>query len=296
MWKANKYTDKLTVRIIDRDGGEVGTAVTQFLLSQAHKGGLGYFVTSPDEFPTDPEVYHDIVEEGAWGAVVIHAGASQMIATARAIGNASYDGREAIHFVYAQARNELANGNYLVPLATQHLTAVTQKIGAQSVAEFLPTVAGNATALQLLAQAPQTLSAPLGFTPVNLRPYDQPVAQAITLVGRKLSPTTKLTTTVIYMLIFSFICTMANNGAREIISPYLTNRAYIIYRITAPLVLYLPLSLLFAMVSLPFKAHFDAHFTYAGGFFVWWMVLFLGMGSVGLVSTSDHISSAKCPR
>ena len=38
----------------------------------------------------------------------------------------------------------------------------------------------------------------------NLRPYDQPVASAITLVG------------MIYMLIFSFIIAMLNNGAREI--------------------------------------------------------------------------------
>lgn len=190
MWKSARYTDKLTVRIIDRDGGVVGNGVTQFLLSQAHQGGLGYFVTSPNEFPTDPEVYHDIVQEGAWGAVIIHSGASQMMTNARATGNASYNGMEAIHFVYAQARNELATGNYLVPIATRHLTMITEKIGAESVAQFLPTIAGNASAIALLAQAPQTLSNPIGFTPVNLRPYDQPVAQAITLVGREFSSST----------------------------------------------------------------------------------------------------------
>ena len=43
----------------------------------------------------------------------------------------------------------------------------------------------------------------------NLRPYDQPVATAITLVG------------MIYMLIFSFIIAMMNNSAREIMQVYL---------------------------------------------------------------------------
>lgn len=43
--------------------------------------------------------------------------------------------------------------------------------------------AGNATALSLLSAAPRTVSGGVSFTFVNLRPYDQPVAAAITLVG-----------------------------------------------------------------------------------------------------------------
>lgn len=54
------------------------------------------------------------------------------------------------------------------------------------------------------------------------------------------------------------------------------------YRILAPMSLYAWLSLVFAMINLPFKVDFGAHFTYAGGFFLWWVILFLGMASVGL--------------
>ncbi|BEI86554.1 hypothetical protein CcaverHIS002_0608410 [Cutaneotrichosporon cavernicola] len=268
LWKANHYTDRLAIRVVDRDGGEIGSAVTAFLLSQRKKFGLGYFVTSPSEFPTDAELSHNIVQEGAWGAVVINAGATANLASARAGGNTSYDGRDAIQFIYAQARNELASGSYMLPMVTAHLNAITDTVGVQSVASFLQ----SADEAVLRAAPPSTLSSPVGWNIVNLRPYNQPVAQAITLVG------------LIYMLIFSFICTMANNGAREIISPYLSNKAYITYRIVAPLLLYLPLSLFFAMVSLPFKVSFDAHFTYAGGFFLFWMVMFLGMASVGLAT------------
>ncbi|GMK57815.1 hypothetical protein CspeluHIS016_0406490 [Cutaneotrichosporon spelunceum] len=268
LWKANHYTDKLAIRIVDRDGGEIGSAVTSFLLSQRKKFGLGYFVTSPSEFPTDDELNYNIVQEGAWGAVVINSGATTNLANARLGANASYDGRDAIQFIYVQARNELATGSYMMPLIQAHLNAITGELGTESVANFL----SSASEGTVRAAPPSTLSDAVGWHIVNLRPYNQPVAQAITLVG------------LIYMLIFSFICTMANSGAREVISPYLTNRAYISYRIIAPLTLYLILSLFFAMVSLPFKVSFGAHFSYAGGFFLFWMVMFLGMASVGLAT------------
>lgn len=58
--------------------------------------------------------------------------------------------------------------------------------------------------MALLAQAPTTISNSVYYQMENLRPYTQPVAQAIVLVG------------LIYMLIFAFIITMMNNGAREV--------------------------------------------------------------------------------
>jgi hypothetical protein len=57
--------------------------------------------------------------------------------------------------------------------------------------------------MNLLAQAPSTIVQPVYFTLNNLRPYNQPVAQAITLVG------------AIYLLIFSFIVTMILAPIRE---------------------------------------------------------------------------------
>ena len=38
------------------------------------------------------------------------------------------------------------------------------------------------------------------------------------------------------------------------------------------------------MVSLPFDVHFGAHFTYAGGFFLWSFTVFLSMISTGLAA------------
>lgn len=267
MWKSNRYTNKLTVRVIDRDGGEIGQTFSQNLLSQTN---LNYFATDPSEFPTAADVAHDIVEEGAWASIVINAGVSDALLSARENGNSSWSGLSVIDVYYAQARQETAINSYLIPFIQQALTQLSFEYNTQSAATYLQDNINNATALSLVAQAPTTITNAVWFSMNNLRPYDQPVAQAITLVG------------LIYMLIFSFIMTMSNNAVREIIAPFLTTRSYIIYRLVSPLSLYFPVSFFFAMVNLPFKIDFGAHFTYAGGFFLWWFALFLGMAAVGL--------------
>ena len=76
------------------------------------------------------------------------------------------------------------------------------KIGTDPTS--LQAQSGNATAITLLSQAPSTIVRPVYFTLNNVRPYNQPVATAITLVG------------AIYLLIFSFIVTMTLFPVREI--------------------------------------------------------------------------------
>lgn len=110
------------------------------------------------------------------------------------------------HHTHApQARNEIATGNYIVPLTTQMLQATTsayatstaQRVFAQIDSNGQP----NSTALQMIANAPQTISPAVSWTMVNLRPYtyarccmfspltladvfySAPAAQAATLVG-----------------------------------------------------------------------------------------------------------------
>jgi hypothetical protein len=57
--------------------------------------------------------------------------------------------------------------------------------------------------MENLARAPLTINPAVSYTMNNLRPYNQPVASAITLVG------------LIYMLIFAVIMTMVNNVCRQ---------------------------------------------------------------------------------
>ena len=64
----------------------------------------------------------------------------------------------------------------------------------------------------------------------------------------------------IYIIIFSFIVTMAGYGVRTPIEPFLTTKELLLIRIFAPLTLYAPLSLSYSMISLCFKVPFQAKF------------------------------------
>ncbi|KAG8692181.1 hypothetical protein FRC08_009958 [Ceratobasidium sp. 394] len=264
------HAPSLKTWVIDRDGGEVGQAVVQGLLATTQGGTkqhLGWRQIPADQVD---DVAYAIVDEQAWGAVVINPGATARLAAARASGNSSYNPMSAITFYYAQARNEQATGSYVSPLTIQALTQTLQQFNAKSAATYLSSVAGNATALAALSAAPQTLSPGIWWATENLRPYNAPVATALTLVGQ------------IYLCIFAFIITMSNDAARGVLGPFLRLRSYLALRLLVPLTLYLPLSLAFAMISLPFHAPFGTKYTYAGGFFLYFFYTYIGMAALGL--------------
>lgn len=77
---------------------------------------------------------------------------------------------------------------------------------------------------------------------------------------------------------------MSNDAARGILGPFLRLRSYLSLRVLVPLGLYVPLSFAFAMISLPFHAPFDAKYSYAGGFFLYFVYTYLGMAALGLAT------------
>ncbi|QRV98234.1 nitrosoguanidine resistance protein SNG1 [Ceratobasidium sp. AG-Ba] len=257
--------------IIDRDGGEVGLAVSQGLIATTQRGTkqhLGWQQIAADQIG---DIGAAIVDEQAWAAVVVNLEASTKLAAARASGDSSYDPTTAITFYYAQARNEQASGTYINPLTTNALTQILREFNSKSTASYLNSIAGNMTALQTATSAPWALNG-VWWTTENLRPYNAPVTTAITLVGQ------------IYLCIFAFIMTMTNAVARGIFGPFLKLRSYIQLRLLVPLGLYIPLSLAFAMVSLPFHAPFGTKYTCAGGFFLYFAYTYMGMSALGLAT------------
>ncbi|KAG8686442.1 hypothetical protein FRC08_012504 [Ceratobasidium sp. 394] len=266
------HAPSLKAWVIDRDGGEIGQAVVQGLLATTQTGTkqhLGWRQVPADHVS---DVGDAIVDEQAWAAVVVNANASARLAAARASGDSSYNPMSAITFYYAQARNEQATGTYVNPLTTAALTQILQTYNAKSVAAYLTSISGNTTAVQALVSAPQTMTSGAWWTTENLRPYNAPVATALTLVGQ------------IYLCIFAFIMTMTNDAARGILGPFLKLRSYLWLRILVPLGVYLPLSLAFAMVSLPFHAPFGAKYSYGGGFFLYFAYTYMGMSALGLAT------------
>lgn len=67
--------------------------------------------------------------------MVIVEGATQLLETSRANGDTTYNGSSLVQVYYAQARNEMATGNYLAPYLQQTLGQITGRLGAQLSAE-----------------------------------------------------------------------------------------------------------------------------------------------------------------
>jgi hypothetical protein len=170
---------------------------------------LGWQQIDAARFTTDQDILDAVVDEQTWIAVVgafsqpiiflepnmlpsVEPNASNNLAVARQTGDASYIASTAISVYYAQGRNEIAVGSYILPIVQLLLGRILGQFNAKSVAEYIVANSGNATALQLLSQTPQTLSQPIWYTMSNVRPYTAQVASAITLVGH------------IYVIIFSY--------------------------------------------------------------------------------------------
>jgi len=131
----------------------------------------------------------------------VEPNASNNLAVARQTGDTSYIASTAISVYYAQGRNEIAVGSYVLPIVQPLLGRILGQFNARSVAEYIAANSGNATALQLLSQAPQTLSQPIWYTMSNVRPYTAQVASAITLVGH------------IYVIIFAYVAPLVKLSA-----------------------------------------------------------------------------------
>lgn len=178
--------------------GTLGDTVRQTIfetLNQKHH--LGWTEEPSSKVPTAASIEQALVEdEWAWIFVVVEENATQNLISARENGDSSYNPRNALSIYYSEARNEQAAGKVL-PIAQQLAQQASQQASAQSLGQYLTQQGGNATAMSNLAAAPQTASNAFAYTAVNFRPFDQPVASAVTLVG------------LIYLTILAFIQTMA---------------------------------------------------------------------------------------
>lgn len=89
------------------------------------------------------------------------------------------------------------------------------------------------------------------------------VATAVLMVGQILE------------ILFGFTVTLANHRAFETISPKLRLRSHILVRLIVPILIYIPVSLSFATLSLPFNLPFGARYntarvsSYIGVSYIW---------------------------
>ncbi|KAF7298490.1 DUF3533 domain-containing protein [Mycena kentingensis (nom. inval.)] len=197
VWSSPRHT--LPGWIVDFDGGVVGQSVAQALSAiEPTSSSVSWTVVPASQFPGRvPQIEDAVVSEKTWYALTINSGASANLTAAVATPDASYTPSNAITFIGSEARNENIYRIHSRIVSAQ-LEAITHDFGLR----FLRNISSADNLAQLLSVAPQTVSRPIYFSSVNLRPFDVPVASAVTFVG------------LIYLLILAFFIVNVSASAR----------------------------------------------------------------------------------
>ncbi|TFY62802.1 hypothetical protein EVJ58_g3646 [Rhodofomes roseus] len=283
-WASLAYTDRhtqrLTVLVTDLDQSLIGegilAAVQRAQDQAADVTTLGWQIvnSTASDNSVVASAIDAVVDEQIWAAVVVHSNATSSVLSSFASGTSGPPAGAAVDVYYNEARNEFAANFYIVPILTAVLTPALAGANANVSAQFVSANAGNRTALANFVAASSASDTRAVATAAynNLRPFSAPVVSALTEVG------------MILIVIFSFILTMANSALRPIVARHLTLPWYVALRVCAPLLAYVPLSLSFAVVSLPFHVPFDGKYTEAQGFFLFWILCYMLMCGFGLAT------------
>jgi hypothetical protein len=269
-WRAPQHAHNLDIAVIDLDGGAVGQAVRALFTSPQVTGRnvqLSYVIAGQGEFADAEAAKHHVIDEKAWGAVVVSAGASQDLQNAISSRSTTYNATNAITFYITTARNE----NAVPRLVTPQVTPALQRFVDQFAEANARNIAGTADLGGLLSTAPALVTRPVGFHTEDLRPFDVPVAAAVDFVG------------LIYLLVISFVVAMLNFGVRTGtgLNTLLNLRSLLIIRFAVPFILYFFMSWIYSFVSLAFQVPFSRYYG-DGGFVLYWISSFLGMTALGL--------------
>ncbi|KIM40132.1 hypothetical protein M413DRAFT_171492 [Hebeloma cylindrosporum] len=255
--------------IVDFDGDQVGKFVTKELSGLSGRS-ITWRVRQSAEFPSGPnELVEAILDEGCWIAVTINPGATRNLNESLNAGATSYNSSNAITAYALEARNENAYRTLLRPTITTFLDQITHDYAVLLITDMIQ------SNVSISSVTPDILTRPLYFTLENLRPFDVPVATAVTFIG------------LIYLLILSFIVVNSGILARTVsgIETELTTASLIRIRLISPVLIYLVLSLAYTCLTRAFKLPFNRHFGHAG-FLIFWMLSWFGMMAAGLALES----------
>ncbi|GLB41424.1 putative protein of unknown function (DUF3533) [Lyophyllum shimeji] len=253
LWKTP--TRNLGGWVVDFDGGLVGQAVVQGLVN-----GTNTLKTALREHHT-------------WVAVAINPGSTDRLRASYSSPNATYNGTDAMTMYGNEGRNENAYRLIIRPSVEQALQTIETSFATTALPLFAASTEVDIPSV--IATSPQTIVKPIGHKLDNVAPFNIPVASAVTFVG------------LIYVLILSSFVIMTAHGAREAsgFERRLTTRSLTVTRLATHFIAELFISLVYSLLSLAFQVDFSRKFG-AAGFFIFWMVNYVGMLSVGLVLES----------
>ncbi|KIY69434.1 hypothetical protein CYLTODRAFT_372746 [Cylindrobasidium torrendii FP15055 ss-10] len=267
---------KLKGWVVDLDGGRIGNS-TLAALQEANAnpaGTVDWQIQPASRFVGGAaEIADRIVNQNAWVAIVINEGASDRLSNAVANVDASYNSTDAITVFVNEARQENAFRSLIRPYLWKVLPTLAERFSEELSSELATQNPGSV--VNILRNAPQIITLPVGYTIDNLRPFDYPVATAVTFVG------------LIYLLVLSFVIVQICAGARFIsgLETKLSTVSLIKTRIVTSFIIYFFISIFYSSLTAAFQVKFGRKYDSAG-FVIFWMLHFLAMSALGLALES----------
>ncbi|KAF9257619.1 hypothetical protein L218DRAFT_1016242 [Marasmius fiardii PR-910] len=268
LWKTPAHS--LNGWVVDFDGSTVGNAVSEAVLASSSSSEIQWTSIPTSMFPGGvKDVMHMVLEEKAWVAVVINSEVTSALNSAVESADPRYDSSSAVSVYAQEARNENAFRAIIRPTVQEVLEATSEQFALQSARQITSSSAIDVQSL--LSNAPQVITRPVGYTVINMRPFDIPVATAITFVG------------LIYLLILSFFFVMIAMSARDAsgLERHLSTGSIIRLRLVSTFIAHFFISLFYSLLSKGFQVDFSRTFG-KGGFVIFWMLNYFGMLALGL--------------
>lgn len=274
LYKVNERAPNVDGWIINRDNNTIGNTVENALLESTKSGkALTWKVRDPKLNP-DARSIRNAVDPGyeTWVVVEISEGATESLKRAQRSADTSWNPSSVMSMYYSDSRSYQAYpGSIVIP--TQKTVNNAAVNVSRTIAQELARSDASALA-NAIETAPQTVVGSVSLNPVNMRPWNNPVAIAPTFVG------------MIYLLILAFQVTMASFMSRQGIKTHLKFWSYLCMRFCTPAVAYIFISLMITLLNVAFELPYGAAFPYGGGFMTWWCLSYTGMLVCGLTLES----------
>ncbi|KAK8850590.1 hypothetical protein IAR55_004509 [Kwoniella newhampshirensis] len=258
-------------------GPALRQAVSQALTTQPHLGWweadaatLQTLRIAPGGQGLDPYEYAmaRVLNQDVWGVIIVNANATSGVWAGLTEGT-MWEPTGAMTFLYEEARNFYAAGQYVSRLSTELMTSAGSAAATTLASQIL--ALGNASAVLTTGAQAGAVIAPFSYNLHNLRPFDQLAGIAGTTVG------------TIYLIIFTFLISVTwNTKGLPLIQEQLTMSSEVLVKVLVPFIAYFWLSLHYSLVSLAFLVNFTRQFG-KGGFVVYWMLNWITMSALGFV-------------
>ncbi|KAI8318659.1 hypothetical protein GQ54DRAFT_69794 [Martensiomyces pterosporus] len=177
VYKRSNLVNSITLYVIDLDGGEVGSNVTQMVLGTPSAPTMPVWSSNyKDKGIESAEDAEAWIRENGWGALIINQGASERLHDALSSG-AAYNASEAMTILESTGRHVVGEMLFVQTALVSAASNAALQYALGLIGRY------QQQKEQVSGPAVEALTNPLGYTAVDVAPENFPLSPAVTLFG-----------------------------------------------------------------------------------------------------------------